>query len=236
MNASFSIIIPVINEQGQINSVIAHIRSQTFDGDYEIIVVDGDPQGSTIKLIQDKDVVSITSQRGRARQMNAGADIARGRTLLFLHADTKLPPNALKKINQVLQNDKYVGGAFDLGVDSERWLIKAIAARARIRSHLTRIPYGDQAIFIRKEYFDKIGRFKDIPLMEDVELMRRIKRRGDKIFILRDCVITSPRRWEKEGVFYTTLRNMVLVTLYRFGVRPDKLARFYRNHHDESSP
>jgi hypothetical protein len=95
---------------------------------------------------------------------------------------------------------------------------------------LNRIPYGDQAIFIRKSYFDKIGRFKEIPLMEDVELMRRIKKKGDKIFIIRDRVKTSARRWEKEGIFYTTLKNQILVSLYYLGINPHKLVKYYRRH------
>ncbi len=226
----FSIIIPVLKEQDRINSLIEHVHSQGYEGACEIIVVDGDPQGGTIKVIQDEDVISITSKKGRAFQMNTGAELAHGEVLIFLHADTKLPPNALEKISQVLEDAKYVGGAFDLGIGSDRLFLKYIAARARFRSRLNRTPYGDQAIFIRKSYFDKIGRFKDIPLMEDVELMRRIKKRGDEIFILRDRVKTSARRWEKEGIFYTTLRNQVLVSLYYLGVRPDKLAKYYRRH------
>jgi len=222
--------VPVLNETNQINPLIEHIHSQGFGRPYEVIVVDGDPQGSTIKVIQDKGAIAITTEKGRGRQMNAGAAAARGKILIFLHADTKLPDNALENISKVLENEKYVGGAFDLGIDSDRIILRYIAARARLRSRLNRIPYGDQAIFIRKSYFDRIGRFKEIPLMEDVELMRRIKKRGDKIFILPDRVKTSPRRWEKEGVFYTTLRNQVLVNLYYLGVNPDKLAKYYRRH------
>jgi len=226
----FSIVIPVLNEQYRINSLIEYVHSRGYEGACEIIVVDGDPQGGTIKVIQDEDVISITSKKGRAFQMNTGAELAHGEVLIFLHADTKLPPNALEKISQVLEDAKYVGGAFDLGIDSDSLLLKYIEARTRFRSRLNRIPYGDQAIFIRRSYFEKIGRFKDIPLMEDVELMRRIKKRGDKIFILRDRVKTSARRWEKEGIFYTTLRNRLLVGLYYVGVSPDKLAKYYRRH------
>jgi len=99
---------------------------------------------------------------------------------------------------------------------------------ASIRSRLTRIPYGDQAIFIRRNYFQALGGFKDIPIMEDVELMRRIKRRRGKIMILKDKVKTSPRRWEAEGVVFCTLRNWFLITLYLLGFKPETLARFYR--------
>jgi rSAM/selenodomain-associated transferase 2 len=226
----FSIIIPVLNEQEQINSLLAHLRSQDFKYPYETIIVDGDPQGGTMKAIQDKEVISIVSEKGRGHQMNVGASLAQGDILIFLHADTRLPPDALKKIAQVLENEKYVGGAFDFGIDSDRLVLKYIAARARFRSRLNRIPYGDQAIFVRRSYFDKIGRFKEIPVMEDIDLMRRIKKRGDKILILHDRVKTSARRWEKEGVFYATLRNQVLVALYYLGISTDKLAKYYRRH------
>lgn len=223
----FSIIIPVLKEQDRINSLIEHVHSQGYEGACEIIVVDGDPQGGTIKVIQDEDVISITSKKGRSFQMNTGAELAHGEVLIFLHADTKLPPNALEKISQVLEDAKYVGGAFDLGIGSDRLFLKYIAARTSMRSHLNRIPYGDQAIFIRKSYFNKIGRFKEIPLMEDVELMRRIKKDRGKIFILPDKVITSPRRWERDGAFYTTLKNQVLVALFYLGVSPVRLAKYY---------
>ena len=122
---------------------------------------------------------------------------------------------------------KYVGGAFDLKIGSDRFIFKIIGNLASLRSRLTRIPYGDQAIFIRRDYFRTIGGYKDVPLMEDVELMQRIKRQGDKIFILKEKVITSPRRWEREGVLYCTLRNWIITILYFIGVSPDRLVKFY---------
>ena len=125
----FSIVIPVLNEQNRINSLIEHVHSRGYESACEIIVADGDPQGGTIKVIRDENVISITSKKGRASQMNAGAELAHGEVLIFLHADTKLPPNALEKISQVLEDAKYVGGAFDLGIDSDSLLLKYIAAR-----------------------------------------------------------------------------------------------------------
>ena len=226
----FSIVIPVLDEADRIKTLISHLRKQSSENFYEIIVVDGDPQGTTVKVIDDRKVICIKASQGRARQMNAGAAIAGGEVLIFLHADTLLPPKALNKISRVLENEKYVGGAFNLGIDSDRLLLRYIAARASLRSRINRIPYGDQAIFIRKSYFDKIGRFKEIPLMEDVDLMRRIKKRGDKIYIFSDQVMTSPRRWEKEGVIYTTIRNKILVGLYYLGVGPEKLVKYYKRH------
>ena len=223
----FSIIVPVLNEQGQINSFIEKIKDQDFDGYYEIIIVDGDPQCGTINAITDNSVLCITSTRGRGRQMNAGAAAACGEILIFLHADTTLPDNALRKISQTLQDQGFVGGAFDLKIDSDRLLLKYISARASLRSRWNRIPYGDQAIFIREKYFNQIGGFKDIPLMEDVDLMRRIKKDGKKIVILPDKVTTSARRWENEGALYTSMRNLIFVRLFYIGISPHKLAKYY---------
>jgi rSAM/selenodomain-associated transferase 2 len=223
----FSIIVPVLNEADQINPLIEHIHNQGFGPLYEVIVVDGDPQGGTVRIIQDKDVIAITSEKGRGRQMNAGAAAARGEILIFLHADTKLPDGALEKISRALEDQNYVGGAFDLKIDSDRLFLKYISARASLRSRWNRIPYGDQAIFIRKKYFDQIGGYKEIPLMEDVDLMRRIKKDGKQIVIFPDKVRTSARRWESEGALYTTLRNQILVRLFYLGVSPHRLAKYY---------
>jgi rSAM/selenodomain-associated transferase 2 len=226
----FSIIIPVLNEADLINPLIKHLTAQALIDTAEIIVIDGDENGSTINVIEDKSVICIKCEKGRSRQMNAGASVASGDILIFLHADTKLPPDALKKIAQVIENMEFVAGAFDLAIDSDKLILKYIAARARVRSRINRIPYGDQAIFIRRAYFDKIGRFREIPLMEDIDLMRRIKRDAKKIYILRDRVSTSARRWEKQGPIRTTVRNQILVTLYYLGINPETLAAYYRNH------
>jgi rSAM/selenodomain-associated transferase 2 len=159
--------------------------------------------------------------------MNTGAAVAHGEILIFLHADTTLPDNALGKISRALQDRNYVGGAFDLRIDSDRLFLKYIATRASLRSRWNRIPYGGQAIFIRKKYFDQIGGDKEIPLMEDIDLMRRIKKDGKQIVIFSDKVITSARRWESEGALYTTLRNQILVRLFYLGVSPHRLAKYY---------
>jgi rSAM/selenodomain-associated transferase 2 len=229
----FSIIIPVLNEAELINPLIQRLRAQALMNTAEVIVVDGDPDGSTISLIHDHKTTCATSDPGRACQMNTGAAIARGKILIFLHADTKLPPDALKKIDEVFENKELVAGAFDLAIDSDKLILRYIAARARLRSRLNRIPYGDQAIFIRRAYFEKIGRFTEMPLMEDIDLMRRIKKDGQRIYILKDRVTTSARRWEKQGAIRTTLINQLLVSLYYLGVSPKKLAAYYRNHRTE---
>jgi len=229
-----SVIVPVLHEADSINSLIQHLYAQDFREDYEIIVVDGDPDDETIGAIQHTEVKSIISASGRARQINAGADIATGDILLFLHADTRLPSGALQKISSVMEQERYVAGAFNLGMDSNSIALRIIARLGSLRSRLTRIPYGDQAIFIRRNYFSKLGCYRDIPLMEDVELMRRIKRSGDKIFIIPDRVTTSARRWETEGIIYCSLRNVIISNLYYMGVSPRKLVKYYRSHQNVS--
>ena len=225
----FSIIVPVFHEGEKVNELIVHLHQLDPKKNLEIIVVDGSLERDTLGAIDSNHVIKISSEKGRAKQMNIGASAAKGEILIFLHADTELPTQALKKINTLLERKEYVGGAFDLGIKSDKFIFRVIGVLASLRSRLNRIPFGDQAIFIRREYFNQIGGYKEIPLMEDVELMRRIKKSGSKIWIFHDRVMTSPRRWEKEGVIYCTLRNWTLQTLYFLGVSPDKLIRFYEN-------
>jgi len=199
------------------------------DKQSEIIVVDGAREKDTLGAIHRNHVIKISSERGRAKQMNTGASVARGEILIFLHADTELPSHALKKIHSLMEQREYVGGAFDLGIRSDKLILKIIGRLASWRSRLNRIPFGDQAIFIRRDYFNRIGGYMEIPLMEDMELMRRIKKLGDKIWIFHDRVMTSPRRWEKEGVAYCIFRNWALQTLYLLGISPHRLATFYKS-------
>ncbi len=225
----FSIIVPAFHEGENICDLIDCLNRLDSDKNSEIIVVDGAREKDTVGAIRGNHVIKISCEEGRARQMNAGASTARGEILIFLHADTELPVHALKKIQSLMGQRRYVGGAFDLGIKSNRFIFRVIGNLASWRSRLNRIPFGDQAIFIRREYFDRIGGYKEIPIMEDAELMRRIRKSGDKIWIFQDRVLTSPRRWEKEGVVYCTLRNWTLQVLYRLGVSPNKLALFYKN-------
>ncbi len=220
---------PVFHEGERVNDLVDHLNHLDSKKNVEIIVVDGAQEKDTLRAIHSNHVIKISSEKGRAKQMNAGASVANGEILIFLHADTELPGQALKKIYSLMGQKAYVGGAFDLGIKSDKFIFKVIGTLSSLRSRLNRIPFGDQAIFIRREYFNQIGGYKEIPLMEDVELMRSIKKSGDKISIFYDRVMTSPRRWEKEGVIYCTLRNWTLQTLYFLGISPDKLARFYKN-------
>jgi rSAM/selenodomain-associated transferase 2 len=228
-NASvISIILPVLNEIARINQAIARLRGLRPGAAIEIIVVDGDPRGGTVKAIRDRQVKIAISEEGRARQMNRGASLSSGNVLLFLHADTFLPADALVRIKEAMADGRQVAGAFDLGIRTKRRIFRITEKYAALRTRLTRIPFGDQAIFIRKDYFNSIGGYKDIPLMEDVELMSRIKKAGDAIFIIHEQVMTSARRWEKEGILYCTLRNWALQLSYVLGVPPERLAKWYK--------
>ncbi len=222
-----SVIIPVLHEQAVINATIAHLRAIRSDERPEIIVVDGDADADTLPVIKDSGVRRLAAGAGRAVQMNAGAAAARGDIVLFLHADTQLPAGAFGRITGCMEGDRFVGGAFDLGIGSEGLAFRIIEKAASLRSRFTRVPYGDQAIFVRSGYFHRIGGYREMPLMEDVDLMRRIRRAGGRIFIIPERVRTSGRRWAREGVARCTIRNRTIMLLYLMGVSPQRLARRY---------
>ena len=222
-----SVIIPIYREKERIQEILRSLLSVENNVSYEVIVVDGDPEGSTIVHVRDSRIITLMALKGRAKQMNSGATQASGDILLFLHADTILPQNAFQKIAAALADGRYVGGAFDLGFQTHRWIYRLIGKYASLKHRLTRVPYGDQAIFIRKTYFETLGGYADIPLMEDIELMKRIKRHGGRIIILSDTVSTSTRKWEKDGVIYTIFRNWSLQALYLFGVPAERLVQYY---------
>lgn len=220
-----SVIIPVLGEEAIINGAIDRIRA--IDGAIEVVVVDGDPRGTTLKAVTHDDALLVVSEAGRGRQMNKGAQAAHGDILVFLHADTELPSCAFRSISSAMLDGRFVGGAFDLAIEGKGLAFRLIESTASIRSRLTRIPYGDQAIFVRRDYFTEIGGYREIPLMEDVELMRRIKAGGGRICIIREKARTSARRWEREGVLLCTLRNWAIMILYLLGVPPERLTRWY---------
>lgn len=209
-----SVIIPVFNEQNTINETLSRIFA------HEIIV--SDCNNATNEAITARNIIKITSKQGRSAQMNSGAKYATGDVLLFLHADTRLPENWHASIEKSLQNTDY--GAFSLGIDSRRPIYRSIETLVNLRTRITRIPYGDQAIFIKKEHFKG---YPDYPLFEDFRLMQDAKRAGLRFALIKDKVKTSARRWEKEGIMRTTLRNWLITIRYLTGTHPAELKRFY---------
>jgi rSAM/selenodomain-associated transferase 2 len=219
-----SIVIPVLNEAIAIRAVLAQVLDTP---NVEAIVVDGGSEDDTVAIAQTTGVKVISTMAGRARQMNAGAAVATGDILLFLHADTQLPPSFDGFVHQALQKPGTVAGAFELRIDAQLRGVKLIERMVNWRSHFLSMPYGDQAIFLKKSVFAELGGFPDLPIMEDFELMRRLKRLG-RIAIVSAPVITSGRRWQKLGVVKTTLINQLVITGYFLGVPPAELLRWYR--------
>ncbi len=223
-----SIIMPVLNEELRIARAIDDVIA--LAGHKEVIVVDGGSCDQTQAIARTKPVRVIESPRGRARQMNAGAAVAEGEVLLFLHADTTLPRDALAHVERTLADPAVVAGAFLTWTiaDGEPapWFSPLLHA-ADLRSRYTSLPYGDQAQFVRAGAFHRAGGFPDQPLMEDLELSRRLRRIG-KLRTARASVRVSGRRFLARPIFYALVVN-VLPPLYYLGVSTERLAKIYRS-------
>lgn len=220
-----SIIIPALNENENLRRLLPDLGRTCPRA--EVILVDGGSSDGTPEAVrQFPRVRLLTSPRGRARQMNAGARASRGDALLFLHADTHLPAGAPAAILEACRDPAVVGGRFDVQFDSPRPAFRMIAALMNLRSRLSGIFTGDQGIFVKREVFEALGGYPDLPLMEDVEFTRRLKRKGG-LACLHLRVTTSARKWEREGVLRTILLMWTLRCLYLLGVPPDRLHRMY---------
>jgi rSAM/selenodomain-associated transferase 2 len=218
-----SVVIPILNEEKSIGATLTALLPLKPD---ELIVVDGGSSDGTREICRQFGLEVSSAARGRAAQMNYGAGLAGGEVLLFLHADTRLPPAAFDEIRAALDGSRFVGGHFDVELDGNHWILRVIGAMISLRSRLSKVGTGDQAIFVRRETFQQLGGFPDIPLMEDIAFCRALKRMGD-VACLRSKVITSPRRWELDGVWRTILKMWMLKSLYLLGVSPAWLKRFY---------
>ena len=220
-----SIIVPALNEADGITAMLAGLAPLRERG-HEVIVVDGGSSDGTAALSRrDADRVA-SAPRGRSRQMNAGAALARGEVLLFLHADTRLPENADALILQGLAARGRAWGRFDVRIEGENRLLPVIAFLMNLRSRATGIATGDQAIFVRREAFERAGGFPSLELMEDIALSRSLKR-VSRPLCLADKAVTSGRRWERRGVLRTVLLMAWLRLAFFFGAEPASLARFY---------
>ncbi|MEA2491455.1 MAG: hypothetical protein QOH21_3247 [Acidobacteriota bacterium] len=223
MPASVSVIIPALDEAERI---AATIDAAFAAGAAEVIVADGGSRDATIRIAREHGAQVISGQSMRSRQLNAGAQLASHRTLLFLHADTLLPAGAAEAVTRAIDDGAIFGGfriAFIEQTLGLRWTAFAINFRTRF----SRAPWGDQAHFIRRADFLRLGRYREIPLMEDYDLAVRMKRHG-KIAILPLPVHTSGRRFLEKGLVRTTCINWLVVLAFRLGVSPNRLARWYR--------
>ena len=218
-----SVVIPVLNEEKSIATTLAALAPLK---PHELIIVDGGSSDRTAEICNRLGATVLSSPRGRGLQMNHGAWQASGDVLLFLHADTRLPGSAFGDILRALGNPQCVGGRFDVKLDGAHWMLGVVGAMISLRSRLSRVATGDQAIFVRREIFIELGGYPDIPLMEDVAFAQALKRRG-AVACLRSRVVTSARRWEREGIWGTIFKMWMLKSLYLVGISPVRLKRYY---------
>lgn len=232
MNDSISVIIPALNEETNILPTLKSLRN--LPGITEIIVADGGSTDNTVALASPLAKV-INSPRGRATQMNAGAREAGGDILLFLHADSRLPADGIKLVHQALQPPGVVGGGFRVKFDDNSFIFKLIALGSNLRAMFTKIFFGDQGIFVRRDTYLEIGGFPDIPIMEEWGFCQKLKTKG-RLVQLPAAVLTSSRRWHKHGVWKTILLMHKLKILYLLGVSPAKLQQIYPSHSEPKQP
>lgn len=219
-----SIIIPCLNEQSSIGDVVNQLQYLRQQG-VELIVVDGGSSDNTKSIAEPLVDTLIESKAGRAVQMNAGAEVASGEWLMFLHADTRLPDNTGEILDQLKTTDKG-WGFFSINLSGSSWVFRVIEWAITCRSRLTSVATGDQTIFVRREVFDSVGGFADIPLMEDVAFTKIMRRQGHAL-VIDSPVKTSSRRWEDNGVLSTIVLMWQLRLAYFLGVNPVRLKKFY---------
>ena len=216
-----SVIIPALNEARGIFPCLHSVKTQ--QGEFELIVIDGGSLDGTVEVARPH-ARTIHSEKGRAVQMNSGARHSTGEVLLFLHADSCLPPGAFTLMDRVLVDPRIVGGTFRLRFDRQEFLLRAIAFFTRFKFRY--FPYGDQGLFVRRSVFHRLNGFAEIPFMEDVDFLRRLHRAG-WVTLLKKPVTTSARRFLECGIIRQQLINVILVMFYLMGARPGKLKKWF---------
>lgn len=221
--SDISVIIPTLNEENNISALAANLSRD----DCERIIVDGGSSDGTVARAEELGFSVLQSSPGRGAQLNLGAEKASRSILLFLHADTRLPHNFAEAITRGAARENFLVGAFHLAIEDSTPLLHFIAACTNLRSRLFRLPYGDQALFIRKEHFHSLGMFPETPIMEDYMFIKKAQKKGG-ILLLPEKATTSARRWQRLGVLRTTLINQLVLLGFFFRISPKRLALLYR--------
>ncbi len=223
-----SIIVPVLNEEGALPGCLGALaQGGRFLPAHEVMVVDGGSRDQTCEVARQFGAkVVLASKRGRAFQMNEGALTARGEWLFFVHADSTVTEGACRKLRRVIEEKRWAGGCFSQKIDHTNLIYAYLAWTGNVRAKLKKIFYGDQAIFVRKEIFEKIGGYPPIPILEDVVFSQKLRQAGE-VSIQKEKVVSSPRRWEKMGLVATTLLYAKVRRGFARGIAPEKLKEIY---------
>jgi rSAM/selenodomain-associated transferase 2 len=224
-NYTISVIIPTLNEADYLAKTLAPLQAEP---NLELIVADGGSLDSTTDIAQSLGAKVIRGKPGRGRQLNVGAAAASGEIMLFLHADTILPAGFGAAVRRCLTSPEVVAGAFRLGIAGTNWSLRLIETVTNWRARQLRMPYGDQALFLRRSTFSRLGGFPEQEIMEDFELVRRLRKLG-RIDMLELTASTSDRRWRALGIARTTLINQAVIIGYLLGCSPYSLASWYRS-------
>ncbi len=222
-----SVIIPVLNEALTLPRALASLEQKALAGMVEVITVDGGSEDGTRDILESTPWLNMMEcSPGRAGQMNAGAAVAHGKALLFLHADTILENGWFEEATSALSQPDFTFGVYRFRMDDPRPAARIIEAGVFLRNHLLRLPYGDQGLLIRQALFHQLGGFADMPLMEDVEIIDRARRYG-RLTLMRRAAVSSSRRWQQDGFFRRSIRNLRTLARYRLGTDPRRLAESY---------
>ena len=221
LRSQITVIIPALNEERWIAGTIGQ-----FDGAdiRELIVVDGGSTDATVEIARAMGARVLRVRANRGRQQNLGAEHSTGAILLFLHADTTLPDGFEGEVRETLSAPGVSAGAFRFATDARGWRMRLVERMVAIRCGMFEMPYGDQAIFMARDTFRRLGGFAEWPVMEDFDMIRRLKKQG-RIALARGTAMTSARRWQKEGIWRLTWVHQMCVLGYYLGVPPDQLER-----------
>ncbi len=222
MQGPISVIIPALNEGDRIASTIQSLDGAGLE---ELIVVDGGSSDDTVAAARSLGAKVLSTKANRGRQQNLGAQHATGSILLFLHADTSLPPGFPDHVRATLARPAVSAGAFRFRLDADGWQYRLVEKVVALRCRLLQLPYGDQAIFVSRDMFERAGRFSEFPAMEDFDLVRRLRKLG-RIVLAEIPAVTSARRWRREGMWRLTWRHQLCILGYYLRISPQRLARW----------